>query len=472
MTAVEFQTLCRAAEDPWVFLTEHVRTQDPARGVCAFPGYEYLRELVSAVECERFLLVPKSRQMLVTWTMVAYFVWRLLFRGGGLYVFLSRNERCAEELIQRARFVLGHLPVFMRPRLSTNSREELAVAGVGSRLLSLPATPNGPRMYSPSAVFWDEMAFTPFDEPIWTALKPALDSGGTFVGVSSSGGAANLFTRFVLAEQEQSALPCGTTESETSSFILPPSSLFQVHRIHYTQHPEKQSAEWKHMAGMGLSETRWRQEQEISFEATSDLVYREFDPQRHILSADWPVNPAWEIYRAIDFGYRHPFVLWLQRTEDGEFIVFDEWAGRDRTTEEMLLAIRNIDYTYGLNENAVTWTACDPAGAAAQDSGLSPVDILRRAELKIKYRNSRVAPGIECVKAMLGDAAGRTRLRIAPRCRNLIADIGRYRWAATGDEPVKDGLCDHSLDALRYFFVNFDSPGEELPFYPRIASGR
>ena len=203
MTTSDFQNLCRAAADPWSFFRDFVRTQDPARGVCAFPDYDYLRGLLTAVQRERFLLVPKSRQMLVTWTMVAYFVWRLLFRGG-LYLFLSRNERCAEELIERARFILGHLPPALRPRLATNSREEIAVAGIGSRLLSLPASPNGPRMYSPTAVFWDEMAFTPFDEAIWTALKPALDSGGSFVGVSSSGGAANLFARFVLAETPDS----------------------------------------------------------------------------------------------------------------------------------------------------------------------------------------------------------------------------------------------------------------------------
>ena len=278
MTTAEFQDLTRAARDPWIFLTRLVQTLDPERGVAHFPDWYYLHRLVGASCRERFLLVPKSRQMLVTWTMVALAVWRAMFREHGVLLFLSRNERCAEELLERARFILDHLPRALRPRLSSNSKEEIAFRTLGSRLLSLPASPNGPRMYSPSSVFWDEMAFTPYDEPIWAALKPALDSGGRFVGVSSSGGPNNLFARFV-----QSA-----DKDRDSSLIPPPSSLFFVHRIHYSEHPERKSDRWKAQAALGLSEARWQQEQEISFDSQSDQVYSEFDPQRHILGQDWP----------------------------------------------------------------------------------------------------------------------------------------------------------------------------------------
>jgi hypothetical protein len=452
MTTAEFQDLMRAA-------------RDPERGVAHFPDWHYLHRLVGVACRERFLLVPKSRQMLVTWTMVALAVWRAMFRERGVLLFLSRNERCAEELLERARFILDHLPGYMRPRLSSNSKEEIAFRTLGSRLLSLPASPNGPRMYSPSSVFWDEMAFTPYDEPIWAALKPALDSGGRFVGVSSSGGANNLFARFVQGDH--------TAVGDRDSSLIPhPSSLFFVHRIHYSQHPERRNDRWKAQAALGLSEARWRQEQEISFESQSDQVYGEFDPQRHILGEDWCVRRDWEIFRAMDFGYRHPFVLWLQLTPEGEVIVFDEWSESDRTTEELLQAVRNVDLVHGLMETDVTWTACDPAGAAAQDAGLSPVDLLRRAGMKLRYRSSRIAPGVERLKSALCDAAGRVHLRVAPRCRRLITDFARYRWAASGEEPLKDGLCDHSMDALRYFFVNLDSAREEMNLLPRLAGMR
>jgi hypothetical protein len=460
VTSSDFIALTRAARDPWTFLTEQVHTQDPALGDLPFPDYAYLRDLVTSVEGHRFLLVPKSRQMLVTWTMVALFLWRALFRGPGLFLFLSRNERCAEELIERTRFILDRLPPFLRPRLAANSREELTFASPGSRILSLPASPNGPRMYSPTGVFWDEMAFTPYDEQIWAALKPALDSGGRFTGVSSSGGAHNLFARFVVsaATQQQS--------------VGAAAALFHIHRVHYSLHPERNHEAWKAQAAQGLSAARWQQEQEISFEAQNDLVYEEFQPQLHILPDEWTLRPDWDIFRSIDFGFRHPFVLWLQRTSEGEIIVFDEWAGQDATTEHLLQAVRAIDLAHGIAECDIEWTACDPAGSSAQDSGLSPVDLLRHAGMKLRYRSSRIGPGIERVKCSLSDAGGRVRLRVSPRCRHLIADFGRYRWLPGSDEPVKDGSCDHSMDALRYFFVNLDGAEDERTFTPRVACVR
>jgi len=440
MTQVEAQELVRCYRDPWYFMTHHVWTQDPARGVARFPNYRFLQNLVQSAEREVSLLVPKSRQMVVTWTVVAYFVWRALFRGPGLFLFISRNERCAEELLLRAQFILDRLPLYMQPKRRANSREELSLAAVGSRILSLPATPDAPRMHSPAGVFWDEMAFTPFDEQIWGALKPALESGGRFVGVSTSAGPIGLFYRLL-----QTADECG----------------FSVTRIHYSAHPERGEA-WQQRARRGLSAGRWAQEMEISFDAVSDLVYCEFDPVRHILDEPWQARTDWPLYRAIDFGYHHPFVLWIQETPQRDLIVFDEWAGEDQTTEQMLRAIQRIDLSHGIDELCTRWTACDPAGAAVQDSGISPVDILQRAGIKLNYRSSNLAAGIELVKSFLEDARQRVRLRFSPRCKKTIADITRYRWAANREAPQKDGLYDHSMDALRYFVVNYQTRMEAI----------
>ncbi|MCL4305530.1 hypothetical protein KJZ99_06425 [bacterium] len=454
MNKHDFNELLLCSRSPWRFLTSHVQTQDPAHGTRAFPDFDYLRELIHAAQTHRYLLVPKSRQMMVTWSMVALFLWRALFKQPGVYLFLSRNERCAEELLERARFILSHLPAVMRPKLATNNKSELEFAGLHSRLLSLPATPDGPRMYSPTAVFWDEMAFTPFDSHIWTALQPALQSGGSFVGVSSSGGAHNLFARMI---SDCAAVP----EAKTSQN-------FHIHRIHYSLHPQR-DARWKRDAARGLSQAAWEREQEISFDSSEDLVYSEFDPVVHILKDEFHPRKDWPLYRSIDFGYRKPFVLWLQRIPSGEYIVFSEWEGRDATTEAMHAALLRTDLLFGLHEYDFTWTSCDPSGAAAQDSGISPVDFLVRNGLKLRFRSSKILPGVERVKSALRDASGKVSLLISPRCEKLIRDLARYRWAANKEEPLKDGDSDHSLDALRYFFVNLDAAEEHYPATPRVA---
>jgi hypothetical protein len=207
--------------------------------------------------------------------------------------------------------------------------------------------------------------------------------------------------------------------------------------------------------------------QEISFATVEDLVYSEFEPNLHVLRDEMRANPECELYRSIDFGYHHPFVLWFQKMSNGDLVVFDEWAGADCTTDDMLRAIQAVDAAHGLVETDITWTACDPAGAATQDTGISPADILRRAGIKLRYRNSRIGPGVECVKVALTDAAHRSRLLISPRCVNLIGDFAKYRWAPGRDEPLKDGICDHSMDALRYFLINLESP-DEMPGFSNL----
>lgn len=125
MTQDQLRDLLLCSRDPWYFLTRHVKTLEPTRGVLDYPDFPYLKGLVEDELCHRYLLVPKSRQMMVTWTMIALFLWRAMFKQPGVYIFLSRNERCAEELLERAKFILQHLPSHLRPRLTTNNKSEL-----------------------------------------------------------------------------------------------------------------------------------------------------------------------------------------------------------------------------------------------------------------------------------------------------------------------------------------------------------
>jgi hypothetical protein len=444
-----FHELIKCAESPWFFLTHYAYTQDPVLGVTGYPAYPFLRNLIHAMYHNRLVLIPKSRQMLMSWSAVGYFLWKAIFTGPSLILFLSRGESSAQELLLRTRFLYDHLPRWMQPALGRDSREELELRRIGSRIISLPATRNAPRMYSPSAVFWDEMAFTPWDEDIWAALKPAVDSGGSFLGVSSSGGPDNLFYRLVTK---------GRTEG------------FDVHRVHYSQHPLRDDA-WITGAKKGMSQSRWDREQEISFAGIADRVYCEFDPLRHLLDNDWAWKPELPTYRSIDFGYCHPFVQWFQVTPEGTIVLFDEWEGLNQTSEEMISTIHRVDERHSISEDRVAWTSCDPAGKAKGESGISPVERLQHAGIKVRFRNSSIRDGIDLVKSKLKDASGNITLVFSPRAEHSIQHIQLYRWRPGHEEPEKDHLVDHSMDALRYFVVNYFAGGSRKASIPPRALG-
>jgi hypothetical protein len=78
----------------------------------------------------------------------------------------------------------------------------------------------------------------------------------------------------------------------------------------------------------------------------------------------------------------------------------------------------------------------------------------------VRYRRSGILDGIELIRRAIRDGQGRSSLVISPRCCRLIEAMQCYHYpqdlaAAGGELPLKDGVYDHPIDALRYFFVNY-----------------
>ena len=93
-------------------------------------------------------------------------------------------------------------------------------------------------------------------------------------------------------------------------------------------------------------------------------------------------------------------------------------------------------------------------------TGTSSVRELRSAGIVARYRRSGILEGIEQIRRVVKAGDGKSRLVISSRCRRLIEAMRCYHYRqvtdGAGDErPVKDGMYDHPIDALRYFFVNY-----------------
>jgi len=413
----------------WSWMLEFVQTMDATRGLKPFPDYPFARRLIEGLFSERILLVAKSRQMLATWTVAAATLYRSLYEAPGVYLFLSKGARDSKELLKRLRIIARNLPEDIGAGIKVNAEE--AIFPSGSRIVSLPATEFAPRMYSPRGVFWDEMAFTPNAEDIWTSLKPAIDSGGSFVGVSTPNGADGLFHRL----------------------ISDPDNGFGKLKLHYSEHPARDDS-WLAEAKRGLSLTRWKQEYEIDFDVLADRVFEEFHPDRHIVTNFDPKSRAGRIYRGIDFGYRHPYVVWVHQTPDGELTLFDEWEGEGQTLDQLADAIRLIDGRNGITEADVVYSACDPAGASRTDAGVSATDRLGGKGFKLYWKTSQILDGVDLIKSLLLDAAGATRLRFSHRAEKTIRHLRSYRRETGTDKPLKDDIHDHAVDALRYLIVS------------------
>lgn len=205
------------------------------------------------------------------------------------------------------------------------------------------------------------------------------------------------------------------------------------------------------------SRAGWEAEMLCIRPSLENVVFSEFDPQRNVRPVDY--NPSLPLYRALDFGFVNPFVcLWIQVDGDGTVRVIDEYI-RSRATIDV--HAEQIKSRTPCPEEQVAATFCDPAGAGSSDiTGTSVVRELRMLGIPTRYRRSGIVEGIELVRRAIRTGDGATSLVISPRCVRLIEAMQCYHYpdsgpAASGELPLKDGVYDHPIDALRYFFANY-----------------
>ncbi|MCX5635361.1 MAG: hypothetical protein NTW55_05955, partial [Planctomycetota bacterium] len=91
--------------------------------------------------------------------------------------------------------------------------------------------------------------------------------------------------------------------------------------------------------------------------------------------------------------------------------------------------------------------------------GTSVVRELKAVGIAVWFRRSSILEGIELVRRIIRSGDGLSSLVISPRCQRLIEAMQCYHYPdnVTGGKelPLKDGLYDHPIDALRYFLVNY-----------------
>jgi hypothetical protein len=208
------------------------------------------------------------------------------------------------------------------------------------------------------------------------------------------------------------------------------------------------------------SRAGWEAEMLCIKPSLENVVFAEFDPAVHVRAVDY--DPNLPLYRSLDFGFVNPFVcLWIQVDEDGLVRVFDEYV-RSRATAAVNAEL--IKAQTPCPEQRVTATFCDPAGSGRNDvTGTSTVRELRAMGIATRYRRSGVLEGIELIRRAIRSGEGATSLVVSPRCPRLIEALQCYHYAdsaraAASELPLKDGLHDHPIDALRYFFVNHAHP--------------
>jgi hypothetical protein len=207
---------------PWPFLCEAVYTFDPfaqktaGGSVRKYPGGEihdpspgcdcqeggcqnYLHHIANVWYANPRNIWPKSRRLMLSWTMVALHVWLARYRPGQMIALVSRKQgqnedEGAAELIKRARFIEDHLPAEVQPRDTKRTWCRTYYPHNNSTLVGIAQGADQLRQLTITAWLGDEFAFWEQAGQTYAASIPSLEGGGrcTLVTTANPGFAKGL----------------------------------------------------------------------------------------------------------------------------------------------------------------------------------------------------------------------------------------------------------------------------------------
>jgi hypothetical protein len=204
LRAVQKSSSDRYRADPYRFLVECCWTLDQASQqvrrfpdiddsecTCEFHCKNYVQHVINRWLREKRLLVPKSRRVLVSWTMVALHCWLARFFPGSTIAFVSRKQGLndsegAAELVRRVKFIEEHIPVEVEPIAFQYNFARLKYPSISSEIIGVAQGADQLRQYTLTAIFADEMAYWELAHDTYSASIPTLEGGGRFTGVSSA----------------------------------------------------------------------------------------------------------------------------------------------------------------------------------------------------------------------------------------------------------------------------------------------
>jgi len=143
------------------------------------------RRVAGLLEGNRLVVVLKARQLGLTWLVLAFALWLMLFHPiATVLLFSRRDDEAADLLAVRLHGMHDHLPAWLQAGGFTADNEHKWALLSGSRALAFPTTAGD--SYTATLAVVDEADLCPDLDRLMRAVKPTIDGGGRMVLLSRS----------------------------------------------------------------------------------------------------------------------------------------------------------------------------------------------------------------------------------------------------------------------------------------------
>lgn len=283
----------------------------------------------------------------------------------------------------------------------------------------------------------DEYAFMPKGKELYeTIVRPALaDRNGWCVFISTPNGVVNHFYDLVKTAQER---PERYFFSHATALDNPhfSSKEFEEARFDYEKEGKLD---------------QFNQEWLAEFVNPSQLIYDNFNYEKHVFRSmdDIPEEGSYNL--AIDFGMTDPTAaLFVKIDYAGNWWVYDEVYKTDLHLDQLIYVLRDK-----MGDDRFTRIIGDGAARFELES-------LRKRRFRItgaKKGADSIANGIRELRALLHirEGTGEPKFKIHAKCVNTIKEFERYSWERDGNGEIintPEDTFNHAMDALRYMALD------------------
>lgn len=156
--------LCK--RKPYEWLRRYVKTfdeWDEEHPVKPFPLTPYVKPILDELQKEDIVHIAKSRQMSISWLIMAYLLHKAQFFPHRLIAVFSKKERDAQEMVERAKFMYNNQPDWLKALCPLDRKIKDMPFGYlyfanSSKIAGFAEGEQQVRGYVPSVAFLDEAA--------------------------------------------------------------------------------------------------------------------------------------------------------------------------------------------------------------------------------------------------------------------------------------------------------------------------
>jgi hypothetical protein len=140
-------------------------------------------EVLQMIAAQRLTVILKARQLGLSWLVLGFALWLMLFHPAATVLLFSRRDEEAVDLLKvRLRGLYDRLPQWLQVQSFVTDNDHEWHWSNGSRVLAFPTTAGD--SYTATLVIVDEADLMPDLGKLLNTVKPTIDGGGRLILVS------------------------------------------------------------------------------------------------------------------------------------------------------------------------------------------------------------------------------------------------------------------------------------------------